>query len=98
MYLPGVLFTFFLIFLSHGISYLTNYIGNKEYENTSLAELMIKPYKRIFITHFVVLIVFILLKDSGNSILPAIILIVVKSIGDLIFHQIEHTTPKVNKV
>jgi hypothetical protein len=92
-YLPGVLFTFFLIFLSHGISYLTNYIGNKEYENTSLAELMIKPYKRIFITHFVVLIVFILLRDSGNSILPAIILIVVKTIGDLIFHYIEHSIP-----
>jgi hypothetical protein len=93
MYLPGVLFTFLLIFISHGISYFTNYIGNKEYENTSLAELMIKPYKRIFITHFVVFIVFILLKDSGNSILPAIILIVVKTIGDLIFHNIEHSKP-----
>lgn len=97
-YLPGVFFTFILIFLSHGISYFTNYIGNKEYENTSLAELMIKPYKRVFITHFVVIIVFVFLKDSSSPMISAIVLIVVKTIGDLIFHQIEHTMPKANKV
>lgn len=89
-YLPGVILTFFLLFLSHGISYFLNFIGKKEYENTSASELMIKPYKRIFITHFVVFIVFAALKDSNSPMISAVILIIIKTIGDLIFHNIEH--------
>ncbi len=89
-YLPGVFFAFILIFLSHGISYFINFIGKKEYENTSASELMIKPYKRIFITHFVVFIVFAALQDSGSPMISAVILIIIKTVGDLIFHNIEH--------
>lgn len=89
-YLPAVIFSFLLIFLSHGISYFLNFIGKKEYESTSASELMIKPYKRIFTTHFVVFIVFAALKDSNSPMISAFILIIIKTIGDLIFHNIEH--------
>jgi len=93
LYLPGIIFTFILIFLSHGFSYLLNFIGKREYEETSLTELMIKPYKRIFITHFVVILVSIALQELNDTFLPALILIIIKTIGDLIFHIIEHTKP-----
>ncbi len=95
-YLPGIFFAFILIFLSHGFSYYTNYLGKREYEETSLTELMIKPYKRIFITHFVVILASIALQELNDTMLPALILIVIKTIGDLIFHTIEHAAPSKN--
>lgn len=96
LYLPGIVFSFILIFLSHGFSYFVNYIGRKEYEDTSLTELMIKPYKRIFITHFVVILAYGVLQGFTDLLLTAVILIVIKTVGDLIFHNIEHSKPSSN--
>jgi hypothetical protein len=40
------------LFVSHGISFVKNYLGNKEYEQKSLTEVMFSPYRRIIIMHF----------------------------------------------
>jgi len=52
--LIGVLFL--SLFVSHGISYLSNYICKKEYEKADVGTLMFAPYPRIIIMHFTVLV------------------------------------------
>lgn len=43
-------------FMSHGISFLTNYLGNKEYEKADASTLMFAPYQRIVLMHFAILL------------------------------------------
>jgi hypothetical protein len=42
------------LFISHGISYQQNFIGKKEYEKIGNLLLLMGPYDRIFVMHFVV--------------------------------------------
>lgn len=46
-----LLFGLFSLFVSHGISFYTNYLKKKEYEHKTLGEVMFSPYRRIIIMH-----------------------------------------------
>jgi len=91
------------LFISHGYSFLTNFIGKKEYEKISPNEAMAQPYARIFIMHFAIVVgVFLsigLQSILGNvpnlsgglfSIGQAIVLIVLKTGFDVILHIRQH--------
>ena len=88
----------FLI-VSHGISFFTNYIANKEYQTKSPEDLFLAPYKRVTVMHLTVIFGSALIVNSnGESIGPLLVLTVVKTIVDLITHTLEHNkqlfTPK----
>ena len=44
------------LFISHGISYIVNFIGKKEYEKVSLIRQMMMPYSRLFVMHITIMI------------------------------------------
>ncbi len=84
---------FALIFISHLISYKTNYIDKEEYKNTSVVEIFIRSFKRIFIIQFTMVILFFLLRGVDNLIAVSV-MVVIKIIADLIGHRSEHMTIK----
>ncbi|MBT3539355.1 hypothetical protein HOF40_01220 [Candidatus Parcubacteria bacterium] len=80
------------LFVSHGISYSRNYIGNQEYMKTNPAIQMFKPYKRIMIMHFTILLSGFVLLSIGTPIWSLIILILIKIGVDWNLHMKSHTS------
>lgn len=80
-----------VIFTSHGFSFLTNYIGKKEYQEKTLVEVMGAPYPRVIVMHFVVLLSFFLIFPMAilGKIVPITILVVMKTFFDLVGHASE---------
>ncbi len=52
----GFLIAVLSLFVSHGISFFSNYIGKKEYLSISTAQQMMRPYRRIVVMHITILI------------------------------------------
>lgn len=78
--------------ISHGISFRVNYIGQREYENTSLGRLFNLPMRRVLFLHAFTYI-FILLASMIQAVnvhfaLP--VFVVLKTIGDVYAHLKEH--------
>lgn len=75
---------------SHGFSFVSNYIGKREYERVSLSALMGKPYARVFVLHVVIILGgFVVM--AMNSSVPALMLLIVLKIGiDVGAHLREH--------
>jgi hypothetical protein len=78
------------LLISHGISFWTNFIGEREYASRSVAEQMGEPYKRIILLHLTIIFgggIILLLKSP----LPALVLLVLlKTAMDLRAHHREH--------
>jgi hypothetical protein len=70
------------LFLSHGVSFITNYWRGKEYERVTPGEVMISPYPRIVLMQFVSFFCFILFA-------PEIVMVFFKTIFDIIGHLLE---------
>jgi hypothetical protein len=78
------------LLLSHGVSFVTNYVGREEYRHTSAGERMAAPYGRVVVLH-VTIIVGAFLVGSLGSPLPALVLLIVLKTGiDLAAHLREH--------
>ncbi|MFZ1626636.1 MAG: DUF6498-containing protein [Candidatus Moraniibacteriota bacterium] len=78
------------LFVSHGISYQSNFIGQKEYERISAPELFIHPYKRIIVLHLTVLVGGMLAQLISVPLVAAVFLICLKTAVDLAIHLWEH--------
>lgn len=79
-----------LLLLSHGTSFINNYLGRQEYQRVTLEQLMRQPYSRVMILHFVVLAGGFVVMFLGQP-LPALVLLVVLKTGfDLRAHLREH--------
>jgi len=85
----GIGFGVASLILSHGISFVTNYIHGGEYRRTALSTLMTRPYARIMVLHFVILggavpILFF------HSPVPGLLLLVALKTGvDVVAHRKE---------
>jgi hypothetical protein len=86
----GILLSILSLVMSHWISYQGNFIGQKEYERTTLDAELFKPYGRIIVMHLTVILGGILTMTMGQSILGLVVLIGVKTVVDLIAHVIQH--------
>ncbi|MBI4399380.1 hypothetical protein HY570_01400 [Candidatus Micrarchaeota archaeon] len=75
---------FIFLFLSHVISFWTNYIGRNEYESADVGSLFMYPYRRIILMHVAVLFGAILAGDESTGTL--VILILGKTVFDLFSH------------
>ncbi|OHA87923.1 MAG: hypothetical protein A2653_00125 [Candidatus Zambryskibacteria bacterium RIFCSPHIGHO2_01_FULL_43_25] len=90
-----LVFAIAALFVSHGVSYATNFIGNGECKKIPVGKLLIQPYKRVVIMHFIVLIGGIFISSTGTSMTTLIMFIALKSVTDLVSHLIEHQKIKV---
>ena len=52
----NLIFAMLAIFLSHGYSFITNYLGKGEYRKYTIATLMMQPYSRVIILHITLII------------------------------------------
>ncbi|MEX1000536.1 MAG: DUF6498-containing protein [Crocinitomicaceae bacterium] len=78
------------LFISHGISFFSNYIGKKEYLTTTAQEQMMSPYKRIVLVHIFIMSSGFLFMQAGGSFFSLILFFALKTIIDLRQHFKEH--------
>jgi hypothetical protein len=83
---------FVFLFVSHGLSYLYNFIGKKEYQRISLSQLFVQPYGRIVLMHLTILGGGFAVKSLGEPLIALVIMIIIKIIIDLYAHLKEHKT------
>jgi len=76
--------------LSHGFSFVWNYLLKGEYRQTNLGTLMAKPYQRVIVLHVVILVGGFVTMLLGAPILALLLLIVLKTGIDLYAHEKEH--------
>jgi hypothetical protein len=86
--------TFFIGFgalaVSHGISFVFNYIGHKEYEKVNISQQMFAPYKRIVIMHVTIIIGGLIIDLFGAPVLALVFMILLKIAIDGTSHINEH--------
>lgn len=85
-----MLLTTLLLFTSHGISYLIYFLGREEYRMVSPGVQMARPYGRIFLMHFMILIGGILIQAFLALQLLLALLVALKILFDLVAHFRSH--------
>ena len=78
------------LFLSHGASFLLNYIGNGEYQRTSPGSQMAAPYGRVIVLHLTIILGAFAIAFVGAPIGALLILVGLKTVFDLGLHRREH--------
>jgi hypothetical protein len=77
--------------VSHGVSFVTNYIGHNEYEKVTLSQQMVAPYGRIVFMHITIILCGFLISLTGTNQVLLIVLVIFKIAIDIVAHLREHT-------
>lgn len=80
-----------LLTLSHGLSFTTNYIGLKEFAETSSLKQMWAPYRRVLPVQVVIVSGVLAIAQWNGGPAALITLIAAKTIADLWAHRREHS-------
>jgi hypothetical protein len=93
------------LFISHGLSFVYNYIGKGEYKNAILGELMGQPYGRVVVLHVTIIFGGFLIAALGSPAIALVLLIALKAFIDILAHLRQHNrynqsslTVKENKI
>jgi H+/Cl- antiporter ClcA len=89
----GVAIAVAVLFISHGISFVMNYLVRREYENTNLLVLTFWPYVRMSLVVMALaagLVLAALIPALDTSATFGVAVVLVKTAADLVMHQIEH--------
>ena len=86
-----LVFAVLALFLSHGYSFLKNYIGRGEYRRTDSRMLMFRPYGRVVIMHLTLIFGAFLIFIFDLPLAGLILFILLKTGIDLAAHHREHT-------
>ena len=89
----GVAIGIAVLFISHGISFVMNYLVRREYENANLFVLLFWPYVRmsLVLTALAAGLVFAaLIPALDTSSVFGVAVVLVKTAADLVMHQVEH--------
>ena len=78
------------LFVSHGWSFVDNYMGNREHENLRPGTAMALPYRRMMITHVALLVGGFFLMEQGQPLAGLVLLVILKIVLDVTFHRREH--------
>ena len=86
-----------LLFMSHGVSYVSNFIYKKEYTLHTFKDFMVTPYKRIMLLHVTLIAggFLMILFQSPKS--AAALLIILKIVIDVRAHIKEHAIRPLTK-
>ncbi|HEX5823731.1 MAG TPA: DUF6498-containing protein [Candidatus Limnocylindrales bacterium] len=79
--------------ISHGASFVINFLGRREYLRISAGRQMFAPYGRLVILHMAILLGAFVSLTIGSPIGALIVLVVLKTIVDLTLHLREHGVP-----
>jgi len=78
------------LFISHGYSFVVNYLGSQEYRTVTLERLMHQPYNRVIVLHLVIIFGGFVLMTLQEPRLGIVLLVVIKIVVDLRAHLGEH--------
>ena len=78
------------LFLSHGFSYISNYLFLGESQRTSIIRLSIRPYLRVAILHVTIIIGGMVVIALNQPLAGMIFLLIIKIIIDCWTHLVEH--------
>jgi len=79
--------------ISHGASFVVNYLGRREYLHVSAGRQMFAPYGRLVILHMAIILGAFVSLTIGSPIGALIVLVILKTIVDLTLHLREHGIP-----
>lgn len=86
----GLFYAMLSIFLSHGYSFVMNYIRKGEYRQIGIQKLIMKPYSRIVILHVTLILGAFLVLILKSQVFILILFILFKIVIDLWAHLREH--------
>ncbi|MEA1889483.1 MAG: DUF6498-containing protein [Pseudomonadota bacterium] len=75
-----------VFFISHGISFLQNFLGRQEYKNITVGKQMHEPCQRIIFMHFVIIIGAGLTGILGDSTVVLLLVMIAKIAVDVRAH------------
>jgi len=87
---PNMKFAALALFISHGISFLYNYLIKAEYASASLPKLMGRPYARVVVMHVAIIAGGFVSLALGSPVGLLLILVLLKTIIDVRLHFREH--------
>jgi hypothetical protein len=87
---PEMIWAVIGLFISHGVSFVENYILGQEYKTSSLKNLMQKPYQRIVVMHIAILAGGILVMKLHSPLPLMVILVLLKIFFDVLLHKKSH--------
>ncbi len=87
---PAWIFAFAALFLSHGTSFVVNFLLGGERERMSVRQLMAAPYLRIVILHVAILGGAFAVMTLGQPLLMLLLLVLLKMALDVQLHLREH--------
>jgi hypothetical protein len=76
--------------ISHGISFIFNFIKHKEYEKVTIKQQMFAPYRRILVMHLTIFFCGFLISIFGTHIVALVIMVIIKIVIDILSHVKEH--------
>ena len=79
--------------ISHGASFVVNYLGRREYLRVSAGRQMFAPYGRLVILHLAILLGAFVSLVIGSPVGALVVLVILKTIVDLTLHLREHGVP-----
>ncbi len=80
----------FLLFLSHGVSFIVNFIGKQEAETIAINDQLGAPFERVYIMQFAIVFGSFFLEFINFSLAAPIILLIAKTWFDVKFHGKQH--------
>ena len=86
----GVAVALLSLVISHGTSYVLNFLGRGEDRSLSPVALMQQPYGRVFVLHATILVGGFLAMFLGQPLLSLVVLVVLKTAIDVHAHRREH--------
>lgn len=88
----GVAIAALSLFLSHGVSFFVNFLGNEEYRNVTPDQQMFQPYGRVVALHVTILGGGFLAGYFGTPLASLVLLVILKTAIDVWAHLREHRT------
>jgi hypothetical protein len=76
--------------ISHGASFVLNYVGRREYLATSAATESMAPYGRVVILHMAIILGVVVSLFLGSPAGVVLVLVVLKTVVDLALHLAHH--------
>jgi len=87
---PAVRLAVLLLFVSHGVSFVYNYLIKGEYAHAKIKKLMGQPYARVFVMHITIIVGGFGLMVLGSPVALLLVLVVLKTAIDVKLHLREH--------
>lgn len=82
-------FALLAVVISHGVTFVWNFLLGGEYKNVPLWDLVRQPYSRVLVLHLVVFLTALALSRGHTPLYGLVLLVALKTVADLLSHQAE---------